>query len=122
MFTSTNQVKKSTLSRGRVVAKNGNFNTIYQGYGIFKRKFKMYQDIHNMLKWFEVFYQQKIYFMLKINVKRHVLSVFVKFDNMTSQKVGIVGLLSLKVRKRRHLDQKVGKSKKSRACWSACLD
>jgi len=70
MFTSSNLVKKSTLSRGPVVAKNGNFNTIYQGFGIFQRKFKMYQDLH-CWKRFEAFYQQKIYFMLKIIVKRH---------------------------------------------------
>jgi len=34
-------VKKSTLSGGGG-GKNGNFNMIYQGLGIFKRKFKMY--------------------------------------------------------------------------------
>jgi len=39
---------------------------------------------------------------------------FIQFDNMTPQKVGIVGLFSLKVGKSRALDQKVGKSRKSR--------
>jgi len=36
------QIRLKTLSGGGGGDKNGNFNTIYRGIGIFKRKFKMY--------------------------------------------------------------------------------
>jgi len=40
------------------------------------------------------FLSTKIDFMLKISVKRQVLSVFIEVEDMTPQQVGIVGLVS----------------------------
>ena len=52
-----------------------NFNTIKRGLGIFKRKFKC-TKIYIVGSSERLFINKKIYLMLKISIKRHVLSVF----------------------------------------------
>jgi len=59
-------------------------------------------------------------FMLKISVKRHVLSVLYLIWQHDTPKSRDSRAVLLKSRKSRALDQKVGNSRKSRARWSAC--
>jgi len=66
------------------------------------------------------FLSTKIDFMLKIGVKRHVLSVLYLICQHDSPKSRESMAVFLKVGKSRALDQNVGTSRKSRARWLAC--